>query len=74
MTTTTNGDAPAYPTLNLDRRATGLSKREVFALHAMQIAEPPIFFVGEDDTRKQLRRWARHCWAMADAMLKESEP
>lgn len=67
---------PAFPVREANgcnNGAPGQSLRDALAMRAMQTAEPPKFYVGSRETQESLKTWARHCWAMADAMLEARE-
>ncbi|WLW64278.1 hypothetical protein RA224_12875 [Achromobacter aegrifaciens] len=69
-----NDGGPAFPNVpdseNWGNWDMGMTLRDYFAAKAMQAAEPPMFYIGTRETKESLKAWARHCWAMADAMLK----
>ncbi len=67
---------PAFPVSEANgcnSGAPGQSLRDALAMRAMQAIEPPTFYVGDEETKRSLETWARHCWAMADVMLKARE-
>ncbi|GEM_PF-3355218 len=69
---TVNSGGPAFPVSEAhgcNSGAPGQSLRDAFAMRAMQAAEPPKFYISATQTQMSLEAWARHCWAMADAML-----
>ncbi|CUJ01392.1 hypothetical protein [Achromobacter aegrifaciens] len=65
-----SGELQPHQFGNDDFFTIGQSLRDAFAMKAMQAAEPPVFYIGTRETKESLKTWARHCWAMADAMLK----
>lgn len=56
-----------------DRWDDGMTLRDYFANSAMQVVGTPKFFVGEKETMENHLLFAKHCYQIADAMLKQRE-
>lgn len=47
----------------------GMSMRDYFAAKAIAALDPPFDYVGDNETQRSYREWARKAYQMADALL-----
>lgn len=61
---------PAFPSDSNEFGAVlGMSLRDYFAAKCAQALPAPSFYIGPQQTKESLERWARQAFQMADAML-----
>ena len=51
----------------------GMTLRDYFAAKAISILEPPVDYVGAEETSESYQEWASKAYKMADAMLRARE-
>lgn len=52
---------------------SGMNLRDYFAAKAINVATGPVIYVGEEETEESFNDFAKYCYKVADAMLKQRE-